>query len=229
MDDLVRILEGGASQPSQDPVAIFLTLALTLGLALVIGTTYQRTHSGGLYTQGFVQTLVLVSMVASLVLQIVSENVAAAFAIFGAFSIIRYRSNVPETRDVGFIFFVMAVGLATGAGLVLLAGVATGAICLTIYAMWRFNLFAPVHTSHLLRVRITSDVEFQGRFEAAFAEYLDEATLLRVESVQGGMLTEVSYAVRLKAGADAQRLVVELQKLTGNNRVVLVAVGSEPD
>jgi len=227
--DLIAILEGGASRPSQGPLDVLLTLLLTLALALVIGATYQRTHSGGLYTQGFVQTLVLVSMVASVVLQIVSENVAAAFAIFGAFSIIRYRSNVPETRDVGFIFFVMAVGLATGAGLALLAAVATAAICLTIYGMWRFNLFAPVHTSHLLRVRVTSDTQFANIFESTFTEYLDQATLLRVESVQGGMLTEVSYAVRLKPRADPQGLVAELQRLTGNNRVVLVAVGSEPE
>jgi hypothetical protein len=224
---LLEALTAGPTEAPHGPGQILATLGLTLALALIIGSTYQRTGSGGFYTQGFVQTLVLVSMVASLVLQIVSKNVAAAFAIFGAFSIIRYRSTVPETRDVGFIFFVMAVGLATGAGLALLAAIATGAICLTIYAMWRLNLFAPARSSHLLRIRVASDVTLAGLFEDVFARYLEDSTLLRVESVQGGLLTEVSYAVRLKEDADPQGLVAELQRLTGNQRVVLVASGGD--
>jgi hypothetical protein len=84
-----------------------------------------------------------------------------------------------------------------------------------------------VRTSHILRVRVASGTEFAALVRPAFDEHLEQATLLRVESVQGGMLTEATYAVRLRSDAAAQQLVSDLQQATGNNRVVLVAVGND--
>ncbi|MFQ5459575.1 MAG: DUF4956 domain-containing protein [Anaerolineae bacterium] len=225
--DLLTHLGSTATALPSDPVSIAAGLATALAMNLVIGATYQRTHTGALYTQSFVQTLVLVGMVASVVLRIVGENLAAAFAIFGAFSIIRFRNAVPETRDVGFIFFAMVVGLASGAGLYTLNVVTTVSVCATLLVMWRLNLFAPQRPSHTLRLRLTNDVDFGSVLEPAFREYLERATLLRIESVQGGLFTEVRYAVRLKGGVHPRALVSHLQEIAGNNRVVLIASGPE--
>ena len=38
---------------------------------------------------------------------------ATAFGMFAAFSIIRFRRSVSQSRDIGFIFLAMAAGLAT--------------------------------------------------------------------------------------------------------------------
>lgn len=227
MDPISGLLGSGATAPvsTSDPIVIAASLLFTLVLMLVIGFTYQRTHPGAQYTQGFVQSLVLVGMVASLVLQIVGTNIAAAFAIFGAFSIIRYRSAVPETRDVGFVFFALAVGLAAGAALYALAAVATAVICLVIAAMTYLDLYAPRRVSHTLRVRVTNDVDFEAACAPAFDRYADAADLRRVESVQGGMLTEATYGVLLKPEASPHELVSALQQTTGGNRVVLVTAG----
>jgi uncharacterized membrane protein YhiD involved in acid resistance len=128
---------------------------------------------------------------------------------------------------VGFIFFSMAVGLAVGAQLYWLALVATAVICPTIYVMWRLDMFAPERTSHLLTIRVTNDVDFGTVFKPSFDQYLERVTPLRVESVQGGLLTELSYAVRLRPDANAHEFVSAIQRAAGNNRVVLIAAGSD--
>lgn len=45
---------------------------------------------------------------------IVGSNVARAFTMAGALSIIRFRNNIKDTRDIGFIFFALAIGMAMG-------------------------------------------------------------------------------------------------------------------
>jgi hypothetical protein len=225
---LTDLLQGaGGDQAAASTLAILASLCVTVALTGFIGLTYRHTHVGPVYTQGFVHTLILVGLVSTVVLHIVGQNVAAAFAIFGAFSIIRFRNAVPETRDVGFIFLSMVVGLAAGGGATDVAILATVVICAVMYALWRLDLFAPERPSHILRIRVTNDVDFSTAFEPAFARCCDRTILHRVESVQGGMLTEITYGVRLREEITPSSLIHELQEITGNNRVLLVAEGPE--
>jgi uncharacterized membrane protein YhiD involved in acid resistance len=213
----------------QELGSLLLSLALTLGLMLLIGWTYQTTHKGALYTQQFVHTLVLVGLVVSVVLRIVGQNLAAGLAIFGAFSIVRFRNAVPETRDVGFIFLAMVVGLASGSGQSILAIATTLLVCSAVWLLWRTDAFAPQSPSHILRIRTTNEVDYDEAFRPIFAAYTDRVEMLRVESVQGGMLTEITYGLRMHPGASTRDMLTELQQVTGNNRVILTAAGVTAD
>ena len=83
---------------------ITMAMVLSFVLCAIVGLTYRMTHRGISYSQSYVQTLVLMGMVVSLVMLIVGSNIARAFALVGALSIIRFRNAIKETRDVGFIF-----------------------------------------------------------------------------------------------------------------------------
>jgi hypothetical protein len=219
-DQVVRLGPG-------ELAGLALTLGVTLGLMLLIGWTYQATHSGALYTQQFVHTLVIVGMVVSIVLRIVGTNLAAGLAIFGAFSIVRFRNSVPETRDVGFIFLAMVVGLAAGAGQLELSVLTAVVVCATVWVLWRLDAFAPERPSHILRVRASNDIDFDDTLGPIFARHTDRREMIRVESVQGGMLTEITYGIRLKGGISPHDFLAAVQSATGNNRVILVAAGEE--
>jgi hypothetical protein len=91
---------------------VILAMLLSFLLSTFIGWIYKITHRGTSYTQSFVFTLVLNGMVVALVMMVVGSNLARAFSLVGALSIIRFRNAVKETRDVGFIFFTMAIGVA---------------------------------------------------------------------------------------------------------------------
>ena len=147
---------------------VVLSIVLSFILTALIGWVYKTTHKGTSYTQSYVQTLVMMGVITSLVMLIVGSNIARAFSLIGALSIIRFRNAVKETRDVGFIFFAMAIGMATGTKFYLLAIIAAVIISLMMLMMNRFNWYAREVTSQLLRIEIPNGVEFDKLFDAVF-------------------------------------------------------------
>src|SRR5581483_11015070 len=84
---------------------VTLNLVVSLAVCALIGWVYRSTHHGVSYSKSFVQTLVLMGMCVGVVMLIVGSNIARAFSLVGALSIIRFRNAIKETRDVAFVFF----------------------------------------------------------------------------------------------------------------------------
>lgn len=208
---------------------VLLTLVLSFALSLAIGWTYQITHRGSSYSQSFVQTLVILSMVVGIVMLIIGSNIARAFTLVGALSIVRFRNAVKETRDVGFIFFTMAIGMACGTRFYLLAIVATAIICLLIWFMVRRDMFATTVREQILKIRVPADLTPDGLFDSVFARYLTRSDLMGLETVQGGSLTELVYGVELRKGASPQDLLNDLRRVNDNNKVLLITGYHEVD
>jgi uncharacterized membrane protein YhiD involved in acid resistance len=214
---------------STDLTAVFsvadvvISLLLSFILCAAVGWVYQITHRGASYTQSFVHTLVLNGMVVAVVMLIIGSNIARAFALVGSLSIVRFRSAVKETRDVGFIFFTMAIGMAIGTKFYLLAVIAAVVISLIIVIMTRFNWYARQVVSQILKVQVANNAEFDTLFDHLFVKYTDTSELISVQSVRGGMLTELTYSVAMKKQGKIQEFLSEIRKLNGNNRVTLIA------
>ena len=204
-------------------VEMVLVLVLSFGLSAFIGWIYQTTHRGTSYTQSFVFTLVLNGMVVAMVMLVVGSDIARAFSLVGALSIIRFRNAVKETRDVGFIFFTMAIGMAVGTRFYLLAVIATIAISLAILLMTRYNWFAREMSSHILHIQVHNGAPFETLFDKTFVKYTNSAELISADSIHSGTMTELTYSVGLKKSSQAQELMKEIGSLNGNNKVTLIA------
>ena len=202
---------------------IALVLTLSFALSALIGWIYQITHRGTSYTQSFVFTLVLNGMVVALVMLIVGSDIARAFSLVGALSIIRFRNAVKETRDVGFIFFTMAIGMAVGTRFYLLAVAGTIFISLVILLMTRQNWYAREMSSHILHIQVQSGAAFETLFDRTLAKYTSISELISADSIQSGTLTELTYSIGLKKSGQVQEFLTELGSLNGNNKVTLVA------
>ncbi|MHC1781250.1 MAG: DUF4956 domain-containing protein [Anaerolineaceae bacterium] len=199
-----------------------LCLLLSFLLCAMIGWVYQKTHRGTSYTQSYVQTLVLNGMVVAVIMMVVGSNIARAFALVGALSIIRFRNAVKETRDVGFIFFTMAIGMAIGTKFYLLAVIAAAVISLIILLMTRLNMFARKVINQILKVQVPNDAPFDNMFDDLFVKYTNSSELISVDSVRSGLLTELSYSVSLKSESRMQEFLAEIKRLNGNNNVTLI-------
>lgn len=198
-------------------------IVLSFALSAFIGWVYQLTHRGTSYTQSFVFTLVINGMVVALVMMIVGSNIARAFSLVGALSIIRFRNAVKETRDVGFIFFTMGIGMAVGTKFYLLAVFATATISLVIWLMTHFDWYAREVASQILRVQLPNGMPFDSLFNSLFRQYTSAAELISVDSVRSGMLTELTYSIRMKKSEQIQQFLTEVRNLNGNNKVTLIA------
>jgi uncharacterized membrane protein YhiD involved in acid resistance len=223
MDELLKELERTGNLTSS--VSFFdvgTALFLSFVLSLVIGWVYRATHKGVSYSQQYVHTLVMMGTVVSLIMLIIGSNVARAFALVGALSIIRFRNAMKETRDVGFIFLVMAVGMAVGTRFYLLAIFATAALSAFVVVLSRFNLFAKEITERILRIRFPVDRDYERAFEAPFRVHLDEFRVISVETVRAGVLQEVVLSVVLKKNTTPSALLEALRSCNDNNKVTLV-------
>jgi uncharacterized membrane protein YhiD involved in acid resistance len=202
---------------------VTLVLALSFLMSAFIGWIYQLTHRGTSYTQSFVFTLVLNGMIVALVMLIVGSNIARAFSLVGALSIIRFRNAVKETRDVGFIFFTMAIGMAIGTRFYLLGVIAATVISLVIVLMTRFNWYARETATQILRVQVPNGLPFDSLFDRLFVKYTSASELISVDSVQNGLLTELIYSIGMKKSDRIQEFLAEIKNLNGDNKVTLIA------
>lgn len=200
-----------------------VVMVLSFALSAFIGWIYKTTHRGTSYTQSFVFTLVLNGMVVALVMLIVGSNIARAFSLVGALSIIRFRNAVKESRDVGFIFLTMAVGMAIGTKFYLLAIIAAVVISLMILVMTRFNWFAREMSSQILRIQVPNNLPFDTLFDQTLLKFTSTSELISVDSVHSGMLTELTYTIGLKRSNLIQEFISDIKKLNGNNKVTLIA------
>ncbi|OGY68251.1 MAG: hypothetical protein A3I24_03585 [Candidatus Harrisonbacteria bacterium RIFCSPLOWO2_02_FULL_41_13b] len=95
---------------------VVLNIALSFVLQLGIAWIYKKTHRGLSYAPSFVFTLIIIGTLGTFVMMIIQQNFVGAVALLGAFSLIRFRTILKETRDVAFVFFALAAGVAIGTG-----------------------------------------------------------------------------------------------------------------
>ncbi len=201
---------------------VVISLVLSFILTAYIGWIYKITHRGTSYTQSYVQTLVLMGMIVAVIMLIVGSNIARAFSLVGALSIIRFRNAVKETRDVWFIFLAMAIGMAMGTKFYLLGIIATIVITIVIVIMNRFDRFSRSNLSQVLKIQINPDTPFDELFDDVFIKYTKESHLVSIDSVRSWALTELIYNVELKSKIDNQKFIHEIKKKTNNLKVTLV-------
>jgi hypothetical protein len=203
-------------------------LGLSFVLNCLIAWVYKRTYRGTKYSQDYVHTLVLLGTVVTLVILVVKGSQSTAFGMFAAFSIIRFRSAVGQARDIGFIFLAMANGLAVGANAYGTAVLATPLICALVGLLANRDAFAPRRLSHILRIRVTHEIDYGKAFEPVFREFLAFHQLDSVETVQAGMMTELKYSVTLSRPDSLAAFIQKIQTLNGNNRVLMTSTGNGP-
>lgn len=208
---------------------VTLTIVMSFVLALIVAQTYKVTYRGANYSQSYVHTLVLMSMVVAVIMLIIGSNIARAFTLVGALSIIRFRNAVKDTRDVGYIFFAMAIGMACGTRFYLVAIVATAVISALLWSMFYFDMFAKEVREQLLKVRLPLDQPYGELFGALFERHMKRYDLIAVETVQAGSLTELIYSIELKKRTDIQQLLADIRALNGDNKVALITGLPEVD
>jgi uncharacterized membrane protein YhiD involved in acid resistance len=208
---------------------VIASLSLSLVLSLIIGWVYRYTHKNVSYSQSYVQTLVLVCMVISVIMLVVGSNIARAFALVGALSVIRFRNAIKETRDVGFIFLVMAIGMTTGTRFYVLAVAATIAICLVLVIMSKFNLFKLDVKRQVVKVQVPPEPEYAARVEDTLMEHCSEFELVSTESVRAGALNELYYTAQLKKGKKSGDLIAALSAVNTGQRVTVLTGYDQTD
>ena len=228
-DSLLRFMERIFDLSLPGAGEVIGAMLLSLALNLCIARIYRSTYRGTRYSQDFVQALVIIGVVTTILIMVISGNGAIAFGMFAAFSVIRFRRELPQARDVGFVFFAMAIGMVVGARFYGAAVLITAVVGAAIWVLTRIDAFAPQRASHLLNVQVNSDTDFAADLNPVLDRFTFKNQLIRVASVQAGMMTELRYGIQLRQESDLPSFLEALQQACGNNRVVIVPTGYELD
>jgi len=197
-------------------------LTLTFVLSMLIVYVYRATHQGLSYSVSFVHTMVIMGVTIGIIMLIIGSNIARAFALVGGLSIIRFRNAVKESRDVAFIFVTMAVGMACGTGFYMAAVVFTLFTCTMIYGMHRFNFGGMSAREVLVKIHLPEFIDYHSVFNDIFFRYLEDQSLLSVETIRDGTMLELVYSIRFRKSADEAKFIDELRSVTGEHKVMLL-------
>ena len=221
MDELIKYLNMPGGQGDQLGLwELLLSLSLCLICMLFVSIIYRYTHKSPSYSQSFVQTLVMMGLITTLIMIVIGSNIARAFSLVGALSIIRFRNAVKETRDVGFIFFAMAIAMACGTRFYTLALLATAFIGTVLLAMYIVNFGQSKNRpERLLRVQMPPGSDAETTLLPVLEDLFDRYSFISVENVRQGLYLQVSLSVCLKSNVTAHQIFESIAKVNDNLKI----------
>ncbi len=119
---------------------VIFNLFLAAAISFTIAFLHKWTRTGLSYSQSLFATLVMLGVITAVIITVVQNNVFGALGLLGAFTFIRFRTIIKETRDIAFVFFALAEGVASGLGHYAVAIVSTIFISFIVYLIFKYNL-----------------------------------------------------------------------------------------
>ena len=212
------------------PIEILINLVLSFILGVLISLIYKKTHKGLSYSQSFMVTNIFVAVIVCMVIMIIGNSLARAFALVGALSIIRFRTVVKDTKDTAYIFWSLAVGMAAGTGSYFLA--IAGSIIISGIALILFytNFGSIIKSEFIVQFRINSnDSNITSQYNRLISDFTKSQTLLSSESSGDGQTIKVSFDVVMKEEMKQNELISKISKIDGVSEVVIIAAKSDVD
>jgi hypothetical protein len=139
-----------AGEVISNPWSLFNELFFAGVLAALIYYVYYRSYSALAYNRKFNITLVMITLACTFMMLLIQDDLAVSFGVMGTLSIVRFRTNVKDNRDIGFILWALVIGLAVGTSNFVVAIVYS--VIMTIFMFLTNNGHAPAK-SYLLVVR----------------------------------------------------------------------------
>ena len=177
---------------------ILLTMLVSFVLCQLLAAVYSWTFRGLSYSRGYVISLALTGVVATLLMLAIGNNVARGLGLMGTLAIIRFRSTMRDVRDMMFVFASLAVGIAVGVQAFLIAGLGAVTFCLfTIHLT--FSPFASRRQfDGLLRLNTPADPLADQLLKQVLLQHCSTFVLVNLREVAQGGRLEHAYHVKLR-------------------------------
>ena len=200
---------------------VLFNLLIALACGLIISLLYRWTYKGPNYSVNFVNSMILLSMITAIVIMVIGDNLARAFGLVGAMSIIRFRTAVKDTLDIVFIFFSLAVGMAAGVGMHSVAISGTILISIIVWILFQSGYANPRKNDFLLQFVMESDNGDTVTYTGIFDRFSKSYKLINLKSYDDNKTLELTFYIKLKEKEDNQEFVKALQKLDNVSHVNL--------
>lgn len=220
MSEWFRTSISNGLEPSPGLLGWRIGSALLLGFA--VAGIYRWARRGESVQPTFLTTLVMLSILIAVVTQVIGDNVARAFSLVGALSVVRFRTVVKDTQDTAFVIFAVVIGMAAGANNLTVAVVGLAVVAAAGVFLWMGRSHNPwTESSNALTIRTDLARSIQPEIEKVLFDQASRFQLASVETSLQGSSLELGYVVRLRPGASPAEVVGRLSALAGVQSVGL--------
>jgi len=207
LDQMFRVEPGLSWQ------TVLLSMLSSFVLCQLIAAVYSWTFRGLSYSRGFVISLALTGVVATLLMLAIGNSVARGLGLLGTLAIIRFRSTLRDVRDMMFIFSSLAVGISVGVQAYVVAVV--GAI---LFCLFTVHLtFAPFASRRqydgLLRLNSPADPGLDEVLKRVLRQHCSNFVLVNLREVAQGGRLEHAYQVKLRDPSYGEHLLSTLRTI----------------
>ncbi|KAF0152397.1 MAG: hypothetical protein FD143_1035 [Ignavibacteria bacterium] len=191
---------------------VLTNITVSLVCSFIISLIYRFTYRGPGYSESFVNSIVFLSIITTLVIMIIGNNLARAFGLVGALSIIRFRTAIKDTMDIVYIFLALAIGMACGVEYykLAIAGTLFVGTALILFSKSNFNLF--LSNQYMLQCVYSNKETEVTTVTKLLSSYCNSYEIISVRSNEAEATVEYSYYIRIKKNKDVNYLISEMNK-----------------
>jgi hypothetical protein len=209
--------------------ALVLALLLAFLAGHTVAWTYMFTHSGLSYSRSYVNTLILLPVIVSLVMMVLSNNVVLALGLMAIFAMVRFRTILRDSLDTAYVLAVVVIGLACGTqkfATAVVGSIFTILIMLYFYftafgTRHRYDLIINLHWSRAL----SELPDLRG----VLTRHSRRARCASQRSNEGYGGTDLSYRLLLRDPDRTEELLSELRAVQGVSRLTSLQAEDESE
>lgn len=207
---------------THDLFNIVFSLVLAIVLGFVISQVYKRTHLGLNYEISFLTTLTLLAPIVASVMMFIQGSLTLSLGLVGSLSIIRFRTPIKDTRDMVYLFWVIAIGLGCGIYNWTLVVIFSLLVFITIIILY-LTKYGQSRNKDFVLVLSGAASYPDNEVEAIIKRHTFDVRVRSRESEND--FWEIIFEVRFTdaVGEESKQLVQELQALSGVSKVSLLA------
>lgn len=211
---MIDILTAQSAIESASLLTLIYVMLMSFVLSTLLAFVYQKTFRGLSYSRNYVQSVILISLIAAMVIQSVGDSLARGIGIMAAMAIIRFRTNFKDPRDTLFLFAGLANGISCGAYAFGVAVVGTIGFSIAALILHYSPLGPNAYFDGMLRFSMTATSEDRGTLEALMRKYCKAFSLITLREVEQGVRIDYAYHVKLRRGLEHADLLSDLSALS---------------
>lgn len=200
---------------------LLLNMLVGFAVGVMIFATYRLTYTGVAYSKKFNVSLVAMALITTMIMSVISNNIALSLGMVGALSIVRFRTAIKDPRDTTYIYWAIAVGICCGVGYYMFAAVGSLVVGLLLILMGQ------IHGDGKYIIVVRSDVMSETAVESILYNNLPRIRLRAKNIAQGSV--EFIYEVSERSMQRIPRgsLTEQLCALDGVTGVNIIAQDDE--
>ena len=167
-------------------------------LGFLIFVSYMISHRGTIYSKKFNVSLVVLTVLTSMVMTVIGNNVALSLGMVGALSIVRFRTAIKDSRDTVYIFWTIIVGICCGVGDFIVAGIGSGFVFILLL------IFGSIKNNNRMLVIIRGARTKEAPIQAVMYKFFGAKAVLRVKNSTDASI-EFIYEITQKLLLQAER------------------------